>query len=167
LARIAKKDWTMSDGTKVPAGTILYVNHLPLVMDDDFITNARQFDPWRMYRERQTEGEASKHQFVMTTGWNLAYGHGKHACPGRFFATNEIKTLLALLLMRYDFKATNISGGLQEVFKGRWYNMTRMPIAHAEIEFTDRSKLIPEDIRPWLYEVDVETMSQKLAKPRS
>jgi cytochrome P450 len=30
---------------------------------------------------------------------------GKHACPGRFFAGNEIKAMLAHLLLNYDVKA--------------------------------------------------------------
>ena len=32
------------------------------------------------------------------------FGYGPHACPGRFFATNEIKMLLARLILEFDFK---------------------------------------------------------------
>jgi len=32
----------------------------------------------------------------------LSFGHGRHACPGRFFASNEIKMLVAYLVMNYD-----------------------------------------------------------------
>ena len=35
---------------------------------------------------------------------NMAFGYGRHACPGRFFASNEIKMILAEILMRYEFK---------------------------------------------------------------
>jgi len=35
---------------------------------------------------------------------NLNFGHGIHACPGRFFASNEIKTVLVHLLLNYDIK---------------------------------------------------------------
>lgn len=29
---------------------------------------------------------------------------GEHACPGRFFASNEIKIALCILLLEYDFE---------------------------------------------------------------
>jgi len=32
---------------------------------------------------------------------------GTHACPGRFFASYEIKMLIAQLLENYDFKLEN------------------------------------------------------------
>jgi len=34
----------------------------------------------------------------------LAFGLGKHACPGRFFASNELKLVLAHLVVSYDVK---------------------------------------------------------------
>lgn len=33
-----------------------------------------------------------------------SFRHGKHACPGRFFAVNEIKVLLTYTLVHYDVK---------------------------------------------------------------
>lgn len=35
----------------------------------------------------------------------LAWGHGRHACPGRFFATYLMKIMLAHVLVHYDVKA--------------------------------------------------------------
>lgn len=32
----------------------------------------------------------------------LSFGHGRHACPGRFFASNEVKMLMAYVIMNYD-----------------------------------------------------------------
>ena len=34
----------------------------------------------------------------------LGFGHGKYACPGRFFASMLIKVFLCHLLMKYDIK---------------------------------------------------------------
>lgn len=34
----------------------------------------------------------------------LAWGHGKHACPGRFFAAATMKLLLAYLVLEFDFR---------------------------------------------------------------
>lgn len=47
-----------------------------------------------------------KHQSITTGSENLSFGHGQHACPGRFFASNEIKVLLVEMLKRYDLALT-------------------------------------------------------------
>ena len=33
---------------------------------------------------------------------NLNFGFGRNACPGRFFAANEIKLILARILLDFD-----------------------------------------------------------------
>ena len=61
------------------------------------------FDPFRYSRLREdksTPENANKFQFAMTDRNSLHFGHGKYACPGRFFASNEIKILLCHLLRR-------------------------------------------------------------------
>lgn len=45
-----------------------------------------------------------QYQFVSSTKENMAFGFGRHACPGRFFAATEIKMLLARLLLEYDIR---------------------------------------------------------------
>ncbi|KAJ9144526.1 Cytochrome P450 [Pleurostoma richardsiae] len=148
MGRKTIKDWELSDGTKLPKGTYLFVNHLPLVLDQSSFDHPLDFDPWRMYKLRRKEGQANQHQFVMTSQTNLTFGHGKHACPGRFFAANEIKVLLALIIMKYEFRAVNLPGGLKDIIPGRWYNFSRSPISHAIIEFRDRSNEISADLKP-------------------
>lgn len=32
----------------------------------------------------------------------LGFGHGKHPCPGRYFAAHEMKLMLAHLVQNYD-----------------------------------------------------------------
>lgn len=34
----------------------------------------------------------------------MTFGHGRYACPGRFFASNESKIILATLLLKYDIR---------------------------------------------------------------
>jgi hypothetical protein len=60
------------------------------------------FCPWRFSDLRSYPGEENKHQFVTTSNENTVFGHGRWACPGRFFASNEIKAILIQLLERYD-----------------------------------------------------------------
>ncbi len=45
--------------------------------------------------------------FVSTSPTYHPFGHGRHACPGRFFAANELKLLLAYMLAKYEFEHLN------------------------------------------------------------
>jgi cytochrome P450 len=149
LARLVVKDWTMKDGTLVPKGTIIFLNEKAVYDDEEIFDTPEVFNPWRMYQRRQREGEAQKHQWVMASPTHLHFGYSKHACPGRFFASNEIKVLLALLVMRYEIKALNIPGGLRQVREGHWGDNNRVPITNAKLEFKDRVSKIPADIRQY------------------
>lgn len=39
-----------------------------------------------------------------TSSTFLAWGHGKHACPGRFFASSVMKLVLAHFVLNFDFR---------------------------------------------------------------
>ena len=73
-------------------------------MDDPRVVDPDKFDGLRWYRMRQQEGNSYKMQFVATDKWTLHFGHGRHACPGRFLASNTIKVLIGQLLLDYEFK---------------------------------------------------------------
>ncbi|KAJ5638390.1 hypothetical protein N7490_008269 [Penicillium lividum] len=144
-ARVALKDWQFKDGTFIPKGTHIFTNQIAYHMQEDVFENANEFDPWRMYKLRSKQGEELKHQYVMTSDKNLHFGHGKHACPGRFFAANEVKTLLVLLLMRFDM--TLESTTWDEIRRGLTYAVSRNPLDNAVIEFHNRTDQIPEDLK--------------------
>ena len=66
--------------------------------------DADEFDGFRFYKLRQSgnHSELSRSQFVSSNERDWLFGYGKHACPGRFFAANEVKIILARLLLNYD-----------------------------------------------------------------
>ncbi|KAH7068213.1 ent-kaurene oxidase [Paraphoma chrysanthemicola] len=104
--RVVTKDFTLSNGQRIPKGANIEVPSLAVHMDDAYWPNAADFDPFRHYRARNA-GEGSSHaanQFVSTTDTSLNFGYGSHACPGRFFAANEIKMIFARLLLEYNIK---------------------------------------------------------------
>lgn len=86
--------------------------------DADHLDNPTEYDGFRYYKKRLEEGQSSYHQFATTDRNNLHFGYGKYACPGRFFASDEIKMILVHLLLNFDFKypagqtrPANISAG--------------------------------------------------------
>ncbi|KAK9422315.1 putative Ent-kaurene oxidase [Seiridium unicorne] len=45
-----------------------------------------------------------QYQFIAVTKDNMGFGYGTHTCPGRFFAANEIKLILARMLLKHDIR---------------------------------------------------------------
>lgn len=46
--------------------------------------------------------KANRHQYTMTTSFDLHFGHRRFSCSGRFFAAIEIKMILFDLLRGYE-----------------------------------------------------------------
>ncbi|EMD34612.1 hypothetical protein CERSUDRAFT_158140 [Gelatoporia subvermispora B] len=133
LTRLALKDLHLSDGTHVPAGTVLVAAALPMHGDDEYYPNAADFDPFRFSKMRE-DGEGTKHQFVSTSVKYISFGHGKHACPGRFFAANELKAMLAYILLNYDVKFER--EGVRP--ENNWAAMNIVPDPTAKVLFRKR-----------------------------
>lgn len=100
---ITRRPFSLSDGTHLPAHTFLTAATNAASMDATNFPNPDQFDPYRFLRMRQSsEEEAGKHQFVTLNKDVMGFGYGLHACPGRFFAANEIKIIFINILRRFD-----------------------------------------------------------------
>ncbi|KAJ3488343.1 hypothetical protein NLI96_g2934 [Meripilus lineatus] len=107
VMRKAKQDLTLSNGTFIPEGTICVAEALSTHTDENNYTNPDVFDPFRFSDMREEDGEGTKHQFVSTSTDYIPFGHGRHACPGRFFAANELKAMMAHILVSYDVMFEN------------------------------------------------------------
>ncbi|KAJ3580339.1 hypothetical protein NPX13_g217 [Xylaria arbuscula] len=91
------------DGTTLPVGTYITMPSHAVATDPDIYSNPETFDGFRFYDKRMSaKVEANRHQFATTGPESLAFGQGKTACPGRFFAASNIKVVLANLLLNYD-----------------------------------------------------------------
>ena len=82
------------------------------------------FDGFRFSKLRSVPGNENRYQFVTSSTESLNFGHGTffinldtlfdlclsinelgtHACPGRFFASNEIKIAFAEVLLKWDVR---------------------------------------------------------------
>lgn len=104
------RPFTLSNGQVIPSGTMIEVPAVAVNSDPEVFPGPLEFDPLRFYRLRQSaraqgsvEG-AALNQFVSVSQNSLTFGYGRHACPGRFFAANEIKMILANVLLEYDVR---------------------------------------------------------------
>ncbi|KAH9067779.1 cytochrome P450 [Lactarius vividus] len=105
VSRLALRPFTFSNGVTVPAGTIIAIPSAAVHMDGKIYPNPEEFDGLRYAKLRERDGGAATgHQATSTSAEYLTFGYGRHACPGRFFAVNEVKALLAHILVTYDFK---------------------------------------------------------------
>ncbi|KAH9066646.1 cytochrome P450 [Lactarius vividus] len=105
VCRIALRPFTFSNGVTVPAGTLVAVPSAATHMDGEIYPNPEEFDGFRFARLRERDGVSVAGQLATSTSAEyLAFGYGRHACPGRFFAVNEVKALLAHVVVTYDIK---------------------------------------------------------------
>jgi cytochrome P450 len=117
----------------VPAGVILEVPSHAANFDGTIHTDPENFDALRYYKIRKEKEAAlrgqmsseetfteaaTNNQFTSVGDTSLAFGYGRNACPGRFFAANEIKMILATTLLKYDLK---MKDGGTERFKNLTY----------------------------------------------
>ncbi|KAL2287027.1 hypothetical protein FJTKL_06052 [Diaporthe vaccinii] len=105
--RIITEDWRLSDGMVIPAHTTIGVPAQAISMDPQLYTEPEKFDGLRFAKLRGSTtdpAKTGKAQFVAANPQSMAWGYGRHACPGRFFASDEIKAITIYLLNNYDIK---------------------------------------------------------------
>lgn len=94
----------LPSGQVIPHGTRVMVRAHTLNMDPNLWSNPAEFDGFRFAKLREQPGTAFKYQHATTGTDNINFGHGIWACPGRHFASSQMKVVLAHLLQHYDIK---------------------------------------------------------------
>lgn len=126
---------SLSDGTQLPVGTRVVAPLAGIAHDERFFPDPDRFDPLRFYRLRQQSAEASgRMQFTSIGDTYVNFGAGRHACPGRFFAADEIKMVLARFILDYDVR---LRPGEQRP-EPMSIVMTKSPSPSAVLEFRRR-----------------------------
>ncbi|KAI1098335.1 cytochrome P450 [Jackrogersella minutella] len=136
---VVKRDGvTTPDGVRVPRGNVLCAPSYPVFHDPAVYPEPHAFRPFRFaeMRARADAGESyvrkARQAFATTSPDYAAFGHGRHACPGRFFASSELKLMLAYLVVNYDF----------DVQENRppnlWFGMNRVPPMRATVRVRRR-----------------------------
>ncbi|KAL0262446.1 hypothetical protein SLS55_001414 [Diplodia seriata] len=104
MTRRVEQAVTLSDGTRLPKGSHIAMPTFQMYDPRHWGPDADKFVGHRFLDMRNEPGQENRWQFVTTSAEHMGFGHGQHACPGRFFASNEIKIAVAHLLLKYDWK---------------------------------------------------------------
>ncbi|KAF4341566.1 gibberellin cluster-GA14-synthase [Fusarium beomiforme] len=129
MRRFTTHDIKLSDGNILPKNKLALVS-AHQQWDPAYYKDPERFDGYRFYYMRREPGKESKAQLVSATTDHMGFGYGVHACPGRFFASEEIKIALSHILLKYDFKAV---GGSSMEPRKYGLNMNANPIAKLSV----------------------------------
>ncbi|KAH9474336.1 Cytochrome P450 monooxygenase 151 [Psilocybe cubensis] len=133
MSRVTLKDFVFSDGTVLPKGTNTTVNIVARHHDESIYPNSNIFDGFRFVRDPK-EGITRPMLATPTLEYH-AFGHGRSACPGRFFAVTELKTMVAHIVTNYDIKLEKDDGYPKKLF----FEQQSFPNMHAKILFRKRN----------------------------
>ena len=139
---VAKAGVTTPDGTHLPHGARIGVAASQIHHDEAHYENAHAYDAFRFSDLREKLASSShapnpnNHTVVTTSPTFLTFGHGRRACPGRFFAAHELKLLLALVSLRYEIKP--IEGGRPE---NTWISDLQVPPTGAKLSVRRRKDI--------------------------
>ncbi|GME45485.1 Cytochrome P450 [Neofusicoccum parvum] len=125
MQRKVLQPFALSSGTTIPAGVVVEVPSIAVSLDPAVFADPLRFDPLRFHRLRAAD-PASGHLFASVSDVSLGFGYGRHACPGRFFAANEIKMVVARVVAGWDVAMPVGAGeaaGEREEGWARWRNV--------------------------------------------
>ncbi|KAJ7599060.1 cytochrome P450 [Mycena floridula] len=113
--KVIGQDFTFSNSITIPRGSYIAVAANAIHLDDANYPDAATFRPFRF-----SEGSRMS---TTSSSW-LLFGHGKHACPGRFFAVTNILTMLAHMLVKYDMKFEKAGASVPQP---QWFEASTRP----------------------------------------
>lgn len=132
--RLVLRDFTFSDGTTLPAGSVVGIPSCALYHDESYYPEPEKFLPFRFVNLREEDHEDHKYQLVSISPEYPLFGVGRPVCPGRFFAACQLKMIVAHILLTYDLKFEN-EGRIPD---SMWFGTLRMPNRAAKILFRNR-----------------------------
>ncbi|KAI0725682.1 cytochrome P450 [Fomitopsis betulina] len=130
MSRKAVRDYTFADGTFIPKGTMVVAATHCLHFEADRYGDPAVFDP------RRYDGlSSSKDNLTTMNDHYWSFGHGQHACTGRFFAATVLKVLTAHTVVTYDVK---LPGNSRSIPPPMWISTLLFPNRKANVLFRKR-----------------------------
>ncbi|KAL9134254.1 MAG: hypothetical protein Q9175_004568 [Cornicularia normoerica] len=97
---------TLPNGTHIPRGTWLGVPVQAVHMDGDLYDKPYEYKPFRFTKMR-SENYAQSQEKVDATDIGdtfLGWSYGRYACPGRWFAVQNLKLMIAYITLNYEIQ---------------------------------------------------------------
>jgi cytochrome P450 len=107
MHRVATTDVLLANNIRVNKGSRIAISS-HRIWSLEIYDRPDEFDAYRYVRLQAEPNWATKSRFVTTSKDHTAFGHGKHGCPGRFFAAMEVKVAPVHLLSKYDMKLESL-----------------------------------------------------------
>ncbi|KAJ8457302.1 hypothetical protein ONZ45_g18363 [Pleurotus djamor] len=108
MQRLTAADFKLHNGVILPAGYKVALDSQALHFDPQVYPTPTVFDPLRFSKlsEQANDDHSMIPKFDLTKVSRnyLPFGTGRHACPGRFFASIPIKIMLSHILLNYDIQ---------------------------------------------------------------
>ncbi|KAF9761376.1 hypothetical protein IL306_003835 [Fusarium sp. DS 682] len=128
------------DGQTLPNGSTMSILSYPVHQDPDIYEQPEKFYPFR-FSNMRTDGPNGKDanptlSFVSTSPTYLPFGHGKHACPGRFLVDFEMKMILYHILKQFDIELLPEHNGVRP--ESNWVTEAVMPPVGVKLRFKKR-----------------------------
>ncbi|CAI7586534.1 unnamed protein product [Penicillium bialowiezense] len=127
LERKALRDVVLPNGMTIPRGTNIAIDS-SMMWDAAIYPDPLTYDAYRFLRLRESGNSATA--LASTSPEHIAFGIGKPICPGRFFATNEMKIALAKILLSYDVR---LAGNVKPKVLEMGFEMLSDPEARLEV----------------------------------
>ncbi|KAK7968923.1 hypothetical protein PG988_007996 [Apiospora saccharicola] len=114
---IAPEGVTLPDGSHIPRGTKVGISGWSVHHDHDIYDHVTTYDAFRFAKGSDSSGNGNKkpQALINTSDHFMGFSHGSHACPGRFFAANQMKIALGHIALRYEIEP------IPERPKNQWF----------------------------------------------
>ena len=103
----------LPSGIHIPYGHNICVSGYSMHRDEDIYPGSQEFrydrflTPLADAKGTQQQARTLSRAATTTEVEYAVWGHGKHACPGRFFAVQLVKTVVAYMVENYELKPWN------------------------------------------------------------
>jgi cytochrome P450 len=94
--RKALCDTEFSNGMQIPKGRICFINANQVNCEDSTYQNTGN-----EYLPERWLATPNVHSYSVSPSFST-FGYGRHACPGRYYAASQLKTMMAWLVRSFD-----------------------------------------------------------------
>lgn len=140
---VAPQGVTLPSGAHIPYGAKVGVTAYAIHHDESVYPQSFEYNAFRFLRPAsdsasdQSAGEITKPPSMVSSSETfMGFSHGRHTCPGRFFAANQLKLLLAAIVTKYDIEP------IPERPLNQWFNNTIGPPFWSKIRIRRRAEAL-------------------------